>query len=159
MERQEGRVGIAPTAPTVFMPMKSDSPRSRVEFWDGVRAEIPHFLHFIENYEIPEDLQESRFGVKAFQHPDLVEILKEMTHENRLMALMEIIVIPENGSWKGTLEELETALFEDSTFKRQIEKLLYYPTALLTYIRRLQKAMPERVRSFQSSGKRGWELS
>ena len=158
MERQEGGVGIAPTAPTVFMPMKSDSPKSRVEFWDGVRAEIPHFLHFIENYEIPEDLQESRFGIKAYQHPELVEILKEMTHENRLMALMEIIVIPENGAWKGTLEELETALYEDSTFKRQIEKLLYYPTALLTYLRRLQKSMPERVRHYKSSGKNQWEL-
>jgi hypothetical protein len=158
MERQGGGVGIAPTAPTVFMPMKSDSPKSRVEFWDGVRAEIPHFLHFIEAYEIPEDLQESRFGIKAFQHPDLVEILKEMTHENRLMALMEIIVIPENGAWKGTLEELETALYEDSTFKRQIEKLLYYPTALMTYLRRLQKSMPERVRHYKSSGKNKWEL-
>ena len=158
MERQGGGVGIAPTAPTVFMPMKSDSPRCRVEFWDGIRAEIPSFAKFIEEYVVPEELQESRFGIKAFQHPDLVEILKEMTHENRLMALMEIIVIPENGTWKGTLEELETALLEDSTFKRQIEKLLYYPTALLTYIRRLQKSMPERVRSFQSHGKRGWEL-
>ena len=158
MERQGGGVGIAPTAPTVFMPMKSDSPKSRVEFWDGVRAEIPSFLHFIESYEIPEDLRESRFGVKAYQHPELVEILKEMTHENRLMALMEIIVIPENGSWKGTLEELETALFEDSTFKRQIEKLLYYPTALLTYIRRLHKTMPERVRRVKGGGKNLWEL-
>ena len=111
------------------MPMKSDSPRCRVEFWDGIRAEIPSFAKFIEEYVIPEELQESRFGIKAFQHPDLVEILKEMTHETRLMALMEIIVIPDNGTWKGTLEELETALLEDSTFKRQIEKLLYYPTA------------------------------
>ena len=141
-----------------IMPMKSDSPKSRVEFWDGVRAEIPHFLHFIENYEIPEDLRESRFGIKAYQHPELVEILKEMTHENRLMALMEIIVIPENGAWKGTLEELETALYEDSTFKRQIEKLLYYPTALMTYMRRLQKVMPERVKRFKSGGKNLWEL-
>ena len=74
------------------------------------------------------------------------------------MALMEIIVIPDNGSWKGTLEELETALLEDSTYKRQIEKLLYYPTALLTYMRRLHKAMPERVTSFKSNNKRGWEL-
>ena len=81
-----------------------------------------------------------------------------MTHENRLMALMEIIVIPDNGSWKGTLEELETALLEDSTYKRQIEKLLYYPTALMTYMRRLQKAMPERVRHYKSSGKNQWEL-
>ena len=158
MERQGGGVGIAPTAPTVFMPMKSDSPRSRVEFWDGVRAEIPSFAKFIEEYVIPEELQESRFGIKAFQHPDLVEILKEMTHETRLMALMEIIVIPENGTWKGTLEELETALLEDSTFKRQIEKLLYYPTALLTYLRRLQKSMPEKVRAYKSNNKRGWEI-
>ena len=141
------------------MPMKSDSPRCRVEFWDGIRAEIPSFAKFIEEYVIPEELQESRFGIKAFQHPDLVEILKEMTHETRLMALMEIIVIPENGSWKGTLEELETALLEDSTFKRQIEKLLYYPTALLTYLRRLQKSMPEKVRAYKSNNKRGWELS
>ena len=81
-----------------------------------------------------------------------------MTHENRLMALMEIIVIPENGSWKGTLEELETALLEDSTYKRQIEKLLYYPTALLTYMRRLHKSDPERVRWFKSCGKSTWEL-
>ena len=81
-----------------------------------------------------------------------------MTHENRLMTLMEIIVIPDNGSWKGTLEELETALLEDSTYKRQIEKLLYYPTALMTYLRRLQKSTPERVRSYKSNDKRGWEL-
>ena len=141
-----------------IMPMKSDSPRSRVEFWDAVRAEIPSFLHFIENYVVPDELQESRFGIKAFQHPDLVEILKEMTHENRLMALMEIIVIPDNGSWKGTLEELETALLEDSTYKRQIEKLLYYPTALMTYMRRLHKSAPERVRWFKSGGKSTWEL-
>ena len=81
-----------------------------------------------------------------------------MTHENRLMALMEIIVIPENGSWKGTLEELETALLEDSTYKRQIEKLLYYPTALMTYMRRLHKSDPERFRTFRSHGKSMWEL-
>ena len=140
------------------MPMKSDSPRCRVEFWDGIRAEIPSFAKFIEEYVVPENLQESRFGIKAYQHPDLVEILKEMTHENRLMALMEIIVIPENGTWKGTLEELETALLEDSTFKRQIEKLLYYPTALMTYLRRLHKSMPERVKKLKHGGKNLWEL-
>jgi hypothetical protein len=71
---------------------------------------------------------------------------------------MEIIVIPENGTWKGTLEELETALLEDSTFKRQIEKLLYYPTALMTYLRRLHKSMPERIRRVKGGGKNLWEL-
>ena len=98
------------------------------------------------------------FGIQAFQHPELVEVLKEMTHENRLMELMQIIVIPENGVWKGTLEQLETQLLEDSTYKRQLEKLLYYPTALMTYMRRLHKSMPERVRHFKSNGKTMWEL-
>tara|TARA_Y100000588_G_scaffold10164_1_gene11231 strand:+ start:413 stop:781 length:369 start_codon:yes stop_codon:yes gene_type:complete len=98
------------------------------------------------------------FGIQAFQHPELVEVLKEMTHENRLMELMQIIVIPENGVWKGTLEQLETQLLEDSTYKRQLEKLLYYPTALLTYMRRLQKTMPQRVKSVRDQHKRMWEL-
>ena len=72
------------------------------------------------------------------------------------MALMEIIVIPDNGSWKGSLEELETALLEDSTYKRQIEKLLYYPTALMTYLRRLHKSMHQRgLDTYKSSGKNG----
>ena len=98
------------------------------------------------------------FGIQAFQHPELVEVLKEMTHENRLMELMQIIVIPENGVWKGSLEQLETQLLEDSTYKRQLEKLLYYPTALMTYMRSLQKSMTERVRHFKSYGKTMWEL-
>ena len=101
---------------------------------------------------------ESRFGIKAFQHPDLVEILTEMTHENRLMELLDIIVIPENGSWKGSQEDLELALFGDSIYKDQVKKLLYYPTALQTYLRRLQKSTPERVKCNKSHGKGKWEL-
>ena len=140
------------------MPMNSDCPRSRVDFWKGLRAEIPGFIHFVEKYEIPEEYKESRFGIRAFQHPDLVEILTEMTHENRLMELLDIIVIPENGSWKGSQEDLELALFGDSIYKDQIKKLLYYPTALQTYLRRLHKSLPERVKWYRSHGKNRWEL-
>ena len=46
------------------------------------------------------------------------------------MELLDIIVIPENGSWKGSQEDLELALFGDSIYKDQVKKLLYYPTAL-----------------------------
>ena len=74
------------------------------------------------------------------------------------MELMDIIVIPENGSWKGSQEDLELALFGDSIYKDQIKKLLYFPMALQTYLRRLQKSMPERVRSYKSHNKRGWEI-
>ena len=81
-----------------------------------------------------------------------------MSHEVRLLELMDTIVVPSSGSWKGTKEELETALLEDPTYKRQVERLLYYPTALQTYLRRLAKTRPERVRHFRSSGKSKWEV-
>ena len=74
------------------------------------------------------------------------------------MELLDIIVIPENGIWKGTQEDLELALFGDSIYKDQIKKLLYYPTALQTYLRRLQRSVPERVKHYKSNNKRGWEI-
>ena len=74
------------------------------------------------------------------------------------MELMDIIVIPENGSWKGSQEDLELALFGDSIYKDQIKKLLYFPMALQTYLRRLHKSMPERVKHVKTDGKNKWEL-
>ena len=74
------------------------------------------------------------------------------------MELMDIIVIPENGSWKGSQEDLELALFGDSIYKDQVKKLLYYPTALQTYLRRLQKSEPERVKKVRTNVKNLWEL-
>ena len=123
-------------------------------------AELPGFVHFLDNYEIQEKYKDSRFGLKAFQHPDLVEVLKEMSHEIRLLELIDIIVVPNHSSWKGTKEELETALLEDRTYKRQVERLLYYPNALQTYLRRLAKARPNQVRNVKGhGGKRFWEIS
>ena len=140
------------------MPMPTDTPEGRRKFWNSVCAELPYFVNFLDDYEIPEDMKDSRFGIKAFQHPALVEVLQDMSHEVRLLELMDTIVVPSSGSWKGTKEELETALLEDPTYKRQVERLLYYPTALQTYLRRLAKTRPERVRNYRSHGTYKWEI-
>ena len=142
------------------MPMESNSPQKQKNFWNALCAELPGFVHFLDNYEIQEKYKDSRFGLKAFQHPDLVEVLKEMSHEIRLLELIDIIVVPDHSIWKGTKEELETALLEDRTYKRQVERLLYYPNALQTYLRRLAKARPNQVRNVKGhGGKRSWEIS
>ena len=141
------------------MPMESNSPQKKKDFWNALCAELPGFVHFLDNYEIQEKYKDSRFGLKAFQHPDLVEVLKEMSHEIRLLELIDIIVVPDHSIWKGTKEELETALLEDRTYKRQVERLLYYPNALQTYLRRLAKARPNQVRNVKGhGGKRFWEI-
>ena len=140
------------------MPMSTDTPEGRRKFWNAVCAELPYFVNFLDDYEIPEDMKDSRFGIKAFQHPALIEVLQDMSHEVRRLELMATIVVPRSGSWKGTKEELATALLEDPTYKRQVERLLYYPTALQPYLRRLAKTRPERVRNYRSHGTYKWEI-
>ena len=51
---------------------------------------LPTFIHFVENYEIPEELTEARFGIQAFHLPELVVVLNVLTHENRLLELMQM---------------------------------------------------------------------
>lgn len=36
-----------------------------------LHEELPHFAWFLRNYSIPGDIRDGRFGVKAWQHPEL----------------------------------------------------------------------------------------
>ena len=45
------------------------------EFWQRLVGAIPAFLHDVENTPIPDQLRASRFYVKEFHHPDIVELI------------------------------------------------------------------------------------
>ena len=38
-----------------IMPMATDTPPGRRKFWDAGCAELPYFVNFLDEYEIPED--------------------------------------------------------------------------------------------------------
>ncbi len=63
------------------------------------------------------------------------------------------------GDFEGTLSELEARLLSDTIFGRQVGKLLCFPNALQTYMRRLQKARPDRITHRKSNGRALWVVN
>ena len=71
------------------MPMPTDTPAERKAFWERLVKELPHFVHFLQHWEIPADLQSSRFGITHFHHPDIAALLFKASPENRLMEMID----------------------------------------------------------------------
>ena len=92
------------------------------EHWCGtIRQQIPAFLHFVENYEVPERLRGGRGNVSGWQHPVLLD---EMDRSQGWRALLEIVdssalFLP----WKGTARELESSLENDDKARLHSRKL------------------------------------
>ena len=53
----------------------------------------------------------------------------------------------------------ETRLLDDPTYRSRVEKLLSYPTALKTYMRRLKTARPDLYDSAKVNGRNEWRIS
>jgi len=153
----EDKIMLFKVAPAE-MPMDADSPAGREAFWDGLMAELPGFIWFVENYRIPDELKDPRFGIKAYHHKDIVEILGDMAPEARLSELIDVIIQPNGKPWRGTLQDLETQLLDDSTYRSRVEKLLSYPTALKTYFRRLHRDRPDKFSHSKINGRNMWEI-
>jgi len=44
------------------------------QFWKLLGSELPAFPHYVEHeFVVPVELRDVRYGIRAFQHPDLVE--------------------------------------------------------------------------------------
>ncbi|MDA7676721.1 hypothetical protein OAK90_01145 [bacterium] len=138
------------------MPMPSNSPEARALFWQTIKAELPAFIHFLQKWEIPENLVDSRFGIDAYQDPDLIEGLEGMSHEQRLMDLIEMTILPAGHPFEASLTQLESRLTSDPDFGRQVSKLLSFPNAMKTYMTRLKQMQPNRISYRQSNGKGLW---
>ena len=45
------------------MPMDTGDSEADKRFWQKLVSELPAFLHFIDNYEVPAGLQDGRYGI------------------------------------------------------------------------------------------------
>ena len=89
--------------------MPCNSPVERASFWDAILKELPGFIHFLQNWEIPEELTDSRFGICAYHHPDIVKVVEEMSPERRLLELIEATVLI-GGEFRGHVVGIGGAL-------------------------------------------------
>lgn len=117
-----------------------------------LRAELPGFLHHLESFQIPEGLRSSRFGIRHFQHQDLLSALGALSNEQRLLDLIDIAIFPPLGKeplarhpvWQGDAASLEHELRQTSS-ERQVGILLSWAGACGTYLAELARTSPERV--------------
>ena len=68
------------------------------------------------------------------------------------MGLSQFSVLPR-------IRSLGTLLLYDPTYRSRVEKLLSYPTALKTYMRRLHTARPDIYSTSKSNGRIVWRVS
>jgi hypothetical protein len=137
--------------------------RTREQNWARIQAELPGFVAFLHSFEIPRELADSRFGIKYYQNPDLLSVLKSEAPERRLLELIDseqlyyaperTTIIPKNGphehmpreAWVGTASELEARLDQTEKIKYLARKLLSYQSALGQYLSSLGRDYPKRV--------------
>ena len=123
--------------------------------------EIPAFLHWLLNdYEIPEDNRDQRFGVKAWHHPKLKAELDALSTESQMLMLIDEILwdSPKTKSWRGDAKTLRRTLLEDSRSKAIAAKLLSWTNATGTMLGKLAKKFPDRVENKRTEKKRSWVI-
>lgn len=144
------------------MPRETVTDDQRKAFWDAFCAELPHFVHFLTQFEIPPELISQRYGITHFQHPDILEALGALSPETRLLEIIEaeLFSSPVPGPWTGLTSELERKLQADSSeVKHEAKKLFSFPTACGTYLGRLRKTHPERFESEHTNKGTKWTIN
>jgi len=114
------------------MPMPADTFTEQARFWKQVREELPAFVFWLtEKYQPPSQVAGGRFGVQAWQHPEIVEALQQFAPHVQLWRLLErcgvvwrklIRAGDANGpdewedrtTWNGTARELHDLLRDET---------------------------------------------
>ena len=140
---------------TPEFPLDSSGVVNRYELWETIKEELPGLIYYVERFTISPEHSDSRFGLKAFQHPDLLNSLNDMNPENKLLELIDDLLDATDENWQGTSTELERRLtdYYSSPVGRTI---LSFPNAATTYLKRLKKLHPDRITTRESNGRTLW---
>ena len=128
------------------MPFETDHLSERRQFREALTAELPAFVHWLQNWRLPGKMTDKRYGVRAWQNPELLQELESLQPEFRLLELIDTLGIWENGVnvWRGTASELRSEL-EQKDRRGEVSRLLSFNTAAGVYLSRLKKHFPQRI--------------
>jgi hypothetical protein len=142
----------------------------RAALWSELKAELPAFLAYLETWSIPEEIQSERYGVAQFHHPRILVALRELAPEFRFLEIVDAVIFrglvedfdpneleATGEAWQGSAMDLEQKL-RASDFEREIDNLLSFANASGTFLRRLAKEFPERIRSVKIRGRTLWRI-
>lgn len=109
------------------MPMPTETPAERVAFWGAIERELPAFVHFLlEEYVAPAEVAGGRFGVQAWQHPEILRELQQFSPHVRLWQLIikSQVVFRELVSSRNTVDQPEDVWKEREEWTGSADQLL-----------------------------------
>jgi len=147
----------------LFKCSPADVGADRKATWAMIQAEIPIIRSWLLKAfkTVPKAMQDDRFGVKAWHHPDLFLELTNLSPEMRLLNIIDHVKwgnddVPVTWSEKALTIEEE---LRQSRWGFAVEKLLHYSSACGTYLAKLAKLLPERVTKKVKDGIIVWAIN
>lgn len=95
-------------------PFHGDDPQDRQRFWNSLCDDIPNFLGLVEAFEVDEEWQKSRFGVKEWIHPDIATLLDASNPDREIIDFLEDYLQSLSQSFEGRAKDLFDALEQHS---------------------------------------------
>ena len=129
------------------MPVPTETPEERTAFQERIRSELPAYLHYMFNLEIPEPLRSPRYGIVAFQNPEILNAMNDIAPEFQLLELIDELFDERKVPWEGKAVNLECALQNCGETVTQARKLLHQSNTCGIYLGRLADKRPDRVTS------------
>ena len=113
----------------VVLPMDTSTPEGRRAFQLAIKQEMPAFAAALRDWQTPEELRDTRSGVKAWRDPDLVDSVDANSPARRLEQLIET-AITHMGIWHDlprefTAMEIESRLTDNGSPVRDQAKQMF----------------------------------
>jgi len=133
------------------VPDDSEVHGARKAFWDQLVSEIPAFLEQLQRWEITDEMSDVRFGVKAFQDPDLTVQLESLSPEAKLLNWIDT-----SGIWEHRVDGMLTLKLQGTQVKiekllrswdgkGELNRMLSWSSACGIFLSRLARKQPKRV--------------
>lgn len=144
----------------VAWPLPINSPSGWTELVRRIREELPHFLHYLLAYQVPAHLHSDRYGIIAWQHPELSRAISDLAPEARMAELI-VLWLGHRTSWTGTADQLSALLCNHCTIERQAREILRWSGACSTYLGKLVRhpRPPLQVEAQRSNSLRQWNIT
>ncbi len=146
------------------LPMPTETPEEKRRFREALSAELPAFMAFLEQYEIPAEMRCRRFGIVHYHHPDLVEAMDETRPETRLLSLIDQVLfagIPNREPWVGGSIALQQLLCDGHQWlNNEARRLLCFSSACGSYLRGIadDPRTANRITSRRVHGQTEWTI-
>ena len=131
-------------------PYAADDIKARNAWRVQLSSELPAFMQWLRTFRVNPANVNVRYGVNAFHDAKLLREIDELSHESKLLTLIDTLQIwnLERDDWQGTASELEARLREKDS-KGLVREVLTFSSACGVYLGRLSHRFPDRIQKVE----------